>query len=240
MMQIGEIAKRTCLTVDAIRFYEKRKLLPMAVRTAGRFRLYGESSVERLRFIQQMQGLGFSLREVGELIQLRERKVEACESVRQLLTTRLAQVRAKMRELKRLERELESDFRKCSRELNHRQRHAACPCPVLEESNGGEAMKIEALYVAGCPNYDPAVERLQAVLESGSLQAEIRSVPVGSEEEGRVLVFPGAPTIRIDGEEVELHETVAPSLACRLYANRSGVPSEELLGIAISNAKRRE
>jgi MerR HTH family regulatory protein len=57
MMQIGEIAKRTCLTVDAIRFYEKRKLLPRAVRSAGRFRLYGESSVERLHFIQQMQGL---------------------------------------------------------------------------------------------------------------------------------------------------------------------------------------
>jgi MerR family copper efflux transcriptional regulator len=136
MVQIGEIAKRTCLTVDAIRFYEKRKLLPRAVRSAGRFRLYGESSVERLRFIQQMQGLGFSLREVGELIQLRERKVEACESVRQLLTAKLADVRAKMRELGRLERELEADFRECSRELNHRRRHVACACPVLEEVAG--------------------------------------------------------------------------------------------------------
>jgi len=136
MMQIGEIAKRTCLTVDAIRFYEKRKLLPRAVRSASRFRLYGESSVERLRFIQQMQGLGFSLREVGELIQLRERKVEACESVRQLLTAKLADVRAKMREVRRLETELGADFRKCSRELNHRRRHVACACPVLEEVAG--------------------------------------------------------------------------------------------------------
>ena len=136
MMQIGEIAKRSFLTVDAIRFYEKLELLPKAVRSAGRFRLYGESSVERLHFIQQMQGLGFSLREVGELIQLRERKVEACESVKQLVTTKLADVRAKMRDLKRLERELEVDFRKCSRELNHRRRHTACPCPVLEEATG--------------------------------------------------------------------------------------------------------
>jgi len=136
MMQIGEIAKRTCLTVDAIRFYEKRKLLPRAVRSAVRFRLYGESSVERLHFIQQMQGLGFSLYEVGELIQLRERKIEACESVRQLLTAKLANVRAKLRELKRLETELEADFRKCSRELNHRRRQAAEPCPVLEEAMG--------------------------------------------------------------------------------------------------------
>ena len=135
-MQIGEVAKRTSLTADAIRFYEKRKLLPKAVRSAGRFRLYGEGTVERLHFIQQMQGLGFSLREVGELIQLRERKVDACESVRQLLTAKLADVRAKMRELRRLERELEADFRKCSHELNHRRGHVACPCPVLEEATG--------------------------------------------------------------------------------------------------------
>jgi DNA-binding transcriptional MerR regulator len=96
-MQIGEIARRTSLTVDAIRFYEKRKLLPKADRSAGRFRLYTEGSVERLHFIRQMQGLGFSLREVEELIQFRESKVEACESVRELLKTKLADVRAKMR-----------------------------------------------------------------------------------------------------------------------------------------------
>jgi len=135
-MQIGEVAQRTSLTVDAIRFYEKRKLLLKADRSAGRFRLYAQDAVERLRFIQQMHGLGFSLREVGELIQLRERKVEACESVRELLTGKLADVRAKMRELRQLETELEADFRKCSRELNHRRRHAACPCPVLEETTG--------------------------------------------------------------------------------------------------------
>ena len=44
-MQIGEVAKLTSLTVDAIRFYEKRRLLPKAVRSAGRFRLYGTSTV---------------------------------------------------------------------------------------------------------------------------------------------------------------------------------------------------
>jgi len=135
-MQIGEVAKRISLTVDAIRFYERRKLLPKAVRSVGRFRLYGEGTIERLRFIQQMQGLGFSLREVGELIQLRERKVDAYESVKQLLTSKLIDVRAKLEELRRLESELEMDLRKCNRELNHRRRHAACACPVLEDAAG--------------------------------------------------------------------------------------------------------
>lgn len=101
-------------------------------------------------------------------------------------------------------------------------------------------MRIEVLYVPGCPNYEPAVERLQAILESQSLQAEIRSVPISSEDQAKAFLFPGSPTIRIDGEDVEQHAPFAPSLACRLYANRSGVPSEESLWIAISRAKRRE
>jgi hypothetical protein len=101
-------------------------------------------------------------------------------------------------------------------------------------------MRIEVLYVPGCPNYEPAVERLEAVLESQSLQAEIRSVPINSEGQAKALLFPGSPTIRIDGQDVEQHERTTPSLACRLYANRSGVPSEESLRKAISNAKRRE
>jgi len=135
-IQIGEVADRTSLTVDAIRFYERRKLLPKAGRSAGGFRLYTGATIERLRFIQQMQGLGFSLREVGELIQLRDRKVDACESVRELLKAKLTDVRAKLQELRHLESELETDLRKCNRELNHRRRHVAHACPVLEEAAG--------------------------------------------------------------------------------------------------------
>ena len=135
-MQIGEVAKRASLTVDAIRFYERRRLLPKAERTSGKFRLYTEDAVERLRFIQQMQGLGFSLKEVGELLQLREQKVEACESVKKLLETKLDDVRSKLTDLSQLEAELVADLHKCNRELNHRRRHAPCPCPVLEEAGG--------------------------------------------------------------------------------------------------------
>ena len=101
-------------------------------------------------------------------------------------------------------------------------------------------MRIEVLYVPGCPNYEPAVERVQAVLESQSLQAEIRSVPISSEDQAKALLFPGSPTIRVNGKDVEPGKTPAPSLACRLYANRSGVPSEEVLRLAISKAKHEE
>jgi len=132
-MQIGELAKRTTLTVDTIRFYEKRQLLPKAIRSAGGFRLYKTGDIEQLHFIRQMNELGFSLREIRELIELRTRKVAACESVRELLKGKLMGVRAKLQELQKLESELTADLRKCNKELKSRQRHAASACPVLDE-----------------------------------------------------------------------------------------------------------
>jgi DNA-binding transcriptional MerR regulator len=133
-LQIGEVARRTALTVDAIRFYEKRSLLPKAMRTTGRFRLYTADDIERIRFIGRMQALGFSLGEIRELGSLRARSVDACESVRKLLTEKLSEVRRKMREFERLESELAADLRKCKAELRHRRKHAPAACPVLGTS----------------------------------------------------------------------------------------------------------
>jgi len=133
VMQIGELARRTALTVDAIRFYEKRRLLATARRSEGGFRLYSAADVDHLHFIRQMHELGFSLREISKLIELRTRKVAACESVRELIKHKVAGVRAKLRELQKLESELVCDLRKCDRELKHRRQHAASGCPVLEQ-----------------------------------------------------------------------------------------------------------
>ena len=101
-------------------------------------------------------------------------------------------------------------------------------------------MKIEILYVPGCPNYQPAVERIQGVLASESVLGEIHGVPVSTESQAKAFRFLGSPTIRINGEDVEPNHTNAPGLACRLYANLSGVPSEEVLRLAVSRAKREE
>jgi hypothetical protein len=100
-------------------------------------------------------------------------------------------------------------------------------------------MKIEVLYVPGCPNYQPAIERIEKVLESESLRADIERIPVKSDAEAKALEFPGSPTIRINGNDVQPNGTNAPGLACRLYPDRSGVPSEHLLRMAMSEAKSR-
>ena len=133
-LRIGELASRAATSVDAIRFYEKRGLLPKAQRSAGHFRVYSPRDLERVRFIRQMQALGFSLREIRELVDLRGKKTEGCETVKKLLHEKLAATRSKARQLKQLEAELIADLRKCNEELRHRRKHKPSPCPVLEEA----------------------------------------------------------------------------------------------------------
>lgn len=129
--QIGELAKRTALSIDAIRFYERRKLLPTPSRSTGHFRLYTTEDIERLRFVRRMQRLGFSLQEIKELMGVRADGAHACSAVRRFLKTKLADVAVRIQELQRLETELKADLRKCNRALK-RQPGKICACPVLE------------------------------------------------------------------------------------------------------------
>lgn len=133
-MHIGEAAQQTGLTVDAIRFYERRGLLPRALRTEGGFRLYGERDVGSLRFIRQMQALGFSLEEVRELLALRSQE-HACTHVRELLAAKLSAVHGKIAELRRLEHDLTGALRRCHRQVRS-SRKRPHDCPVLEQVRG--------------------------------------------------------------------------------------------------------
>src|SRR5215467_10692218 len=105
-IQIGEVAQRANLSIDTIRFYERKALVPRAPRTMGQFRLFTSDDVARLTFIKQMQGLGFSLHEIKQLLDLRDRGGHACREVKSLLSSKLAEIRGKIRELQNLEREL--------------------------------------------------------------------------------------------------------------------------------------
>ena len=99
-MQIGTIAKRIGLSVDAIRFYERNSLLPRPPRTEGGFRKYGESDVETLGFIRRAQGLGFTLNEIRDLLELRRSRLQSCASVRQRLEHKVGDVRRKLADLR--------------------------------------------------------------------------------------------------------------------------------------------
>jgi DNA-binding transcriptional MerR regulator len=131
-LHIGEVAKRTGLTVDAIRFYEREGLLPPPARTEAGYRLYREREVADLEFIQKAQQLGFSLNEIRELFTIQRHPDEACAHVHDLIATKLATARAKLAALQKLETDLVGALRQCRTALRKAPQPRDC-CPVLQE-----------------------------------------------------------------------------------------------------------
>jgi DNA-binding transcriptional MerR regulator len=129
-MQIGTVGKRVGLSVDAIRFYERNALLPRPPRTQGGFRQYSENDVETLSFIGRVQNLGFTLREVRDLLELRRSRLQPCAPVRRRLEGKLVDVQRKLAGLQRLEHELRLALRSCNKEPRKRSAH----CPILRET----------------------------------------------------------------------------------------------------------
>ena len=130
-MQIGVVAKKIGLSVDAIRFYERNGLLPRPPRTAGGFRRYAENDVETLAFVRRVQGLGFKLTEIRGLLRLRGNRLQPCGPVQRQLEEKLTDVQRKLSDLHKLEHELRVALRSCNKELRKRDAH----CPILRERN---------------------------------------------------------------------------------------------------------
>jgi len=128
-MQIGIIAKKIGLSVDAIRFYERNGLLPRPPRTEGGFRRYADSDVETLAFVRRVQGLGFKLSEIRGLLRLRRNRLQPCAPVQRRLQEKLADVQRKLSDLHKLQHDLRLALRTCNRELRKRNAH----CPILTE-----------------------------------------------------------------------------------------------------------
>jgi DNA-binding transcriptional MerR regulator len=130
-MQIGIVAKKIGLSVDAIRFYERNALLAPPPRTQGGFRQYAESDVDTLAFIRRVQGLGFKLSEIRGLLNLRGNRLQPCAPVRRRLEEKLVDVQRKLADLQKLEHELRIALRSCNKELRKRPAH----CPILRETD---------------------------------------------------------------------------------------------------------
>jgi len=126
-MQIGIVAKKIGLSVDAIRFYERNGLLPRPPRTEGGFRRYGDSDLETLAFVRRVQALGFKLSEIQGLLRLRGNRLQPCAPVQRRLQEKLGEVQRKLSDLHKLEHELRLALRSCNRELHRRNAH----CPIL-------------------------------------------------------------------------------------------------------------
>lgn len=100
-------------------------------------------------------------------------------------------------------------------------------------------MTVELLYWEGCPSYPEARELLEDVLRQRGLEVEVRVTHVATREEAEELRFPGSPTIRVDGRDVDpAGGDQPPSLSCRIYRRPDGrvspIPSREQLEEALA------
>src|SRR5258708_3286277 len=121
----GELARKTGCNLETIRYYEKIGMMPDPSRTAAGYRVYDQGHVSRLRFILRARELGFSIEEVRGLLTLVDRGTQTCAEVKERTENHLADVRAKIRDLKRIEHILAATAAQCSGDQ-------VPECPVLD------------------------------------------------------------------------------------------------------------
>lgn len=124
-LQRAELAKRTGCNLETVRYYEKIGLMPDPPRTAAGYRTYDAAHEHRLRFILRARELGFGIQQIRGLLTLVDSSAFTCAEVRDMTLHHLADVRAKIADLRRLERILADTVAACSGDL-------VPDCPVID------------------------------------------------------------------------------------------------------------
>jgi MerR family copper efflux transcriptional regulator len=136
-MNIGAAAKASGVSAKMIRHYESLGLVPKAGRTEAGYRQYSDNDVHVLRFIARARDLGFSIAEIGELLGLWKNRRRSSAQVKALALKHIADLDAKVRELRAMQATLEHLAHCCHGDQRH-------DCPILEELAGGAAPAAEA------------------------------------------------------------------------------------------------
>ena len=133
-MRIGELAAETSVSIQTLRYYERRGLLPVPQRRASGFRVYDRDTSQRVRFIRRAQDLGFTLQEIGDLLAFWGHPAKACGAVEQRARDTLERIDLKIADLRRMRRGLSHYVTACGN------RRTLDSCPLLQalgDTNGG-------------------------------------------------------------------------------------------------------
>jgi len=122
-LTIGAFANAAGVNVETVRFYQRRSLLTEPDKPYGSIRRYGPADVARVKFVKTAQRLGFSLDEVAGLLRLDDGA--HCDEARQLAELKLADVRRKLADLRRIEKVLATLVRDCCAS------HGTVSCPLI-------------------------------------------------------------------------------------------------------------
>ena len=109
----GRLAQKAGVNLQTIRYYERSGLLPAPERDESGYRQYDESSLSRLKFIKKAQALGFSLKEIGMLLELRSNEGKTCADVKAMATKRMQEVRTKISDLEKVHSFMENFSSDC-------------------------------------------------------------------------------------------------------------------------------
>jgi len=121
----GKLARATGCNLETIRYYEKIGMMPDPPRTASGYRIYDHGHASRLRFILRARELGFAIGEIKGLLGLMDGGTQTCADVKARTGQHLADIRAKIADLRRIEKVLETTAAQCSgKEVPE--------CPILE------------------------------------------------------------------------------------------------------------
>lgn len=126
----GQLARKTGIGIEALRFYERKGLIPNPPRSPAGYRLYPETMVVRLNFIRRAKQLGFSLNEIGELLATRVDPRTTRGQVREEIRVKIAEIRSRIRDLEKMKSALERLAAAC------RGAAAAGECPILDALEG--------------------------------------------------------------------------------------------------------
>ena len=123
---IGQIAKQSGISVETIRYYEKEELLEEPERKDSGYRQYKREAIARLSFIQQAKELGFSLREIRELLSIKSDSNTVCNDVKQLAQEKLGGIENKIKMLQRMRKSLKKLIDVCPGQA------PINDCPIME------------------------------------------------------------------------------------------------------------
>jgi Hg(II)-responsive transcriptional regulator len=126
MYSIGQIAKNSGISVETIRYYEKEGLLEKPQRKESGYRQYNGDAIDRLFFIQQAKELGFSLKEIGELLSIKSDANTVCSDVKHLTEDKLSDIQSKIKMLRRMEKSLKKLVEACPGKA------PISDCPILD------------------------------------------------------------------------------------------------------------